>query len=380
MSNNLLIFKMKQVMLKKIKLIFFGFFMILSSYVNGQEKLPSIYSPDRPNLVNIWHRVGDYSSGLRSVEAAEISADSKLVVSGAKYGYAVMLWRTADGTMLWEKAHESEVECVTFSPDSERIATGGEDFFVRIWNTEDGEEVHKIEHPSALDGIAWSNNGNLIAAGTEGGDIYLWDGSSYEFVAKTNVGSTINSIQFSKDDERVLVGGNIKYNDPESGNRIVDGFAKLLEVDGLKTVVEYEGPEGSVKSVRMTTDEKYVATGGFDRRARVFDLETGDLLRTFYEPDKIEAVAFTLDGHFLVTGGHEDKIRFYRMRDFSLVYELETARAEYINFSNDGRLMLTGHEDSGLLSLYLMISDTHRIPGLYDKMSRMQLNNRDLQK
>jgi len=344
----------------------------------AQDDLPSIYNQQHPIIQNIWHRVGDYSPGLRSVESAEISADSRLIVSGAKFGYSVMLWRTADGELIWEKEHESEVECVTFSPDAKRIATGGEDFFVRIWNTEDGSEIHKLEHPRGLDGIAWSHNGKMIAAGTEDGDLYLWDADSYKLIGKINVGSTINSIQFNKNDDRLVVGGNIKYNDPETGERQEDGFAKLIQVDGLKVLVEYKEFHDSVKSIRMTTDEKYVATGCVDKRVRIFDLESGELVKTFFEPENIEAVDFTPDNAFLVTGGHDDVIRFYRMSDFRLVYELPTVRTEYIDFSNDGRLMLTGHEDSGLISLYMMVSDTHRIPGLYNKVANQQLENRDL--
>ncbi len=344
---------------------------------SAQNDLPSMYPKDIPIIQNIWHRVGDYSEGLRSVEAAEISADSKLIVSGAKFGYAVMLWRTADGALLWEKTHESEVECVTFSPDAKHIATGGEDFMVRIWTTELGEEVKVLEHPSALDGIAWSHNGKVLAAGTEDGDLYLWNTGTYEQIGKVNVGSTINSIHFSQNDSKVLVGGNIQTpNDDGSTN--YGGFAKLLAVDGLKTLVDYPDLAGSVKSTRMSHDEKFVASGGFDNKVRLFDLESGKLIKQFDEPYRVEAVEFTPDGYYLLSGGHDNKIRFYRMSDMDMVHTIPTPRTEYIDFSDDGRLMLTAHEDSGLISLYMMISITNKIPGLYQEMSRRQLNNRDM--
>ncbi|MFW5760460.1 MAG: WD40 repeat domain-containing protein [Cyclobacteriaceae bacterium] len=338
----------------------------------AQEDLPSMYAKDIPIIQNIWHRVGDYSEGLRSVEAAEISADSKLIVSGAKFGYAVMLWRTADGTLLWEKAHESEVECVTFSPEAKYIATGGEDYKVRIWTTEEGEEVKVLEHPSALDGIAWSHNGKILATGTEGGDLYLWNTASYEQIGKINVGSTINSIQFTKNDEKVIVGGNIDTADGKIG------FAKLLQVDGLQILMDYSGLNGSVKSARMSDDEKYLATGGFDHKVHLFELQTGKLVKRFDEPYRVEAVEFTPDGHFLLSGGHDHMIRFYRLSDLDMVHTIPTPRTEYIDFSDDGRLLLTAHEDSGLISLYMMISITNKIPGLYSEMSKRQLNNRDM--
>lgn len=92
----------------------------------------------------------------------------------------------------------------------------------------------------------------------------------------------------------------------------------------------------------------------------------------------MEAVAFTPDNQFLLSGGHQRKISFYRLSNMELAYELPTPRTEYLDFSQDGRLLLTAHEDSGLLSLYMMISDVHRVPGLYRKLENQVLDNRDL--
>ena len=358
------------------KLIILILFFTSIHSIQAQGELPSIYNPEKPFVVNIWNRVADYAPTLRSVESAEISNDGRYVVSGAKFGYAVMLWRVTDGTLLWEKAHDSEVECVVFSDDGKLIATGGEDFYLRIWEAKTGNEIHKIEHPNALDGITWSNDGKIIASGTEGGELFLWDASNYQLIGKAKVGSTINSMQFTKDDSKIAVAGNIQYFN--NGKKIYDGFAKLLNVEDLSTIREFKGPKGSVKSIRLSTNEEYVAIAGFDNTARMYNLQSAKLLHEFKESAKIEAVAFTVDNQFLLTGGHDHKVRFYRTDDFQEAHALPTPRTEYIDFSEDGRLFVTAHEDSGLLSLYLMVSETHRVPGLYDKISHQLLQNRDI--
>jgi WD40 repeat protein len=363
----------------RINIIHFFFFLEFLNFYSASAQDVSIYNPEKPVIVNLWNRVADQSSSLRAVEAAEISPNGKLAVSGAKFGYAVMLWRVADGALIWEKAHDSEVECVTFSPDGNRIATGAEDYSIRIWNTATGEVIHTIETERGLDGIAWSHDGKLIAGGTEAGDILIFDANDYRLLRKQNVGSTINSIHFTNDDSRVVVAGNIQSPNKQTGQTDYSGFAKLLDVKSLKTLNEYKGHTASIKSIRISPNQTMVATGSFDNSANLYELETGKLLNSFKESKRIEAVVFSADGNFLLTGGHNLKISFYRTSDYELVYELATPRTEYLDFTDDGRLLLTAHEDSGLLSIYMMVSDSGRIPGLYQKLSREILNNRDIQ-
>ena len=352
------------------------FLLLVSAPLRAQQD--TIYNSQVPVVVPIWHRVADFSDQLRAVEAAEFSPDGRLAVSGSKFGYKVMLWRVADGALLWENEHESEVECVVFSPDGKRIATGGEDYFVRIWDTETGEQLHQWEHDSGLDGITWSHDGTIIASGSEAGEAFLWDADSYALIGQVKVGSTINSLDFTQDDTQLVVAGNVQYPDSTTGETYYDGFASLIDVNSKKVVQHYKGHTSSVKSVRISPDERYVATGSFDSTARLYELKTGKLLHTFREPMRIEAVAFSAWGQYLLTGGHQLKISFYRTSDFALAYELPAPRTEYLDFTKDGRLLLTAHEDSGLVSVFMMLSDTQSKHGFYQRVANEQLNNRDL--
>lgn len=338
-----------------------------------------LFPAERPALIPLWHRMADFSTRLRSVEACELSPDGKYAVSGGKFGYGVYLWRVADGQLLWENYHDSEVECVVFSPDGKRIASGGEDYFMRVWDVATGAQIYAHEFTQAgIDGITWSPDGRTIVAGDEAGNAIFFDGRTYQEVARLNCGSTINSLEFTSDGSRLVVGGNVQTPDPNGpGGKRYTGFVKIIETSTRRVVADVGELGGSVKSVRWSPDETMVASGGFDSMVRLFDARTGDLLRDFSGPLKVEAVAFTPDGRFLVTGGHELAINFYRLSDGVLALKLPAARTEYLDFSTDGRLLLTGHEDSGLLSCYLLQSDVQS-RGTYQQVADEQLNNRDL--
>ena len=357
---------------------------------------PSLYPADRPIVVPLWNRVGDFSTRLRSIEAAEFSPNGRLAISGAKFGYDVILWRVVDGTAVWQRQHESEVECVGFSPDGRLAATGGEDFAVRIWDVATGDQRRVLKHPRGLDALTW--HGDTLAAGDEDGVLHLWDTAADDPADWTrrsqfDTGDTINSIAFTADGSRIVVGGNLQT--VESGTRHFVGFVKLIDAATGETIRDY-GPlaesvmengqtppmrAGSIKSVAISPDGQTVGCGGFGRACHLFDLQTGELKQTIRSEHRFEAVAFTATGHYFVVGGHEAAIRFYRMSDGQLAYEHPTIRCEYIDFTNDGRLMLTSHEDSGLLSLSLLASDLQRNSesSPYHRLANEQLDNRDLQ-
>lgn len=337
-----------------------------------------IYAVDTPVVVNVWSRVGDFSPLLRSVESVALSPDGKRAVSVSKFDGKIMVWRVADGFLQYDKALEAEIECVVFSPDGQRFATGGEDFYVRVYEATTGRELLRFLSDSSFDGIAWSHDGKTIAGGTEKGEVILLDATSLKVRQKIKVGSTVNSMQFTRDDSRLLLGGNIQTPDPQTKKTIYTGFVRLLDMKTNQVIRSYGSPQASVKSVRMTSDEKLLAAGSFDNAAYVFEVETGKLVHKFQEPKKIEAVAFSPNGHFLMVGGHQKCIVFYRLSDFQLVYKLPTPRTEYIDVSADGRLMLTGHEDSGLVSLHLFLSDMQDKGALYQQLENKLLRNKDL--
>lgn len=338
-----------------------------------------IYPDSVPRIVPLWHRVADFSPRLRAVESCALSPDGRYAVSGGKFGYGVMLWRVADGQLLWERHHASEVECVAFSPDGHRVATGGEDYFLRVWDVASGRQLAAVEQTVAgFDGVAWSPDGATIVGGDEAGNAVFIDASDYTERFRINCGSTINSLHYTPDGARLLVGGNVQTPDPAGpGGKRYEGFAKVIDPATRTVITDVGLLGGSVKSVRFAPDGKTFAAGGFDARVRVFGYPGGELRHTLPHPLKVEAVVYSPDGSYLLTGGHEEALRVYRTKDYALVMTRPAARTEYLDFSADGRLLLTAHEDSGLLSCYLLLSDV-QARGNYQQIADEQLDNRDL--
>ncbi|NUM48183.1 MAG: hypothetical protein HUU38_26040, partial [Anaerolineales bacterium] len=79
--------------------------------------------------------------------------------------------------------HAGEVTSVSWSPDSTRLVSGGEDRTVRVWDiaallagTGPAEQVHLLlAHSARVTSVVWSSNPALIASAGEDGHVWIWE-------------------------------------------------------------------------------------------------------------------------------------------------------------------------------------------------------------
>ena len=338
-------------------------------------------------LERVWARVGDTQAdpllgvdqGVASVEAAEFSPDGQLIATGAKLGFSVRLWDLA-GNLLWTNFHTNEVETIGWTRDGQYVISAGEDFEVRVWEAATGNAVTNFTLNSSIDGLRFSHDGLRMAVGDEWGLIHIFDTSDPDPVNWVEIftveqgpdqdrpgggvgHSDINSIDWTNDDRFIAVAGRNEtvrlYEVDEMGNAANNfGFIR-----------EYTGFQSSIKSTRISPDETLIAAGGQDSPEGltiIWDFATGvEVDRIAYTTNrKIEAVEWTPDGQYLITGGTEGSalnsppyenrdgygyLRAYDVDDnFKLTLEHEVFRQEYYHFNESGTQLVGGHEDGGV--------------------------------
>jgi WD40 repeat protein len=79
---------------------------------------------------------------------------------------------------------------------------------------------------------------------------------------------------------------------------------------GIREVKTFRGHSHGVWTVAYAPDGQTLASGGVDRYVRMWDIETGRLLRSLRgHTHDIRAIAYTPDGQLLATGSEDRTIR-----------------------------------------------------------------------
>lgn len=293
-------------------------------------------------------RIWDAASGrvrriltghTNAIYKADLSPDEKLIASSSR-DLTARIWDVATGRELHRlTGFRCSVKSVAFSPDGKTLATVGNDGRLRLWDVGTGEELRSLAHTDAPDAdvsvysVVFGRDGTKVYAGNGDGTISEWDAATGDETRawKAHHGNVF-ALAFSPD-HRLLA----------SAGYIGDPVVKLWDAATRGEIRAFgekktEGLLEQLKPVAFSPDGRLIAAGvvGFDEKRRryvyvrthVWRAETGEKLFTLggHEFD-VEALVFTPDNRFLLTGSADTTIKFW---------DLATGR-EARTLSNYGR-------------------------------------------
>ncbi|MBL1319764.1 MAG: hypothetical protein COA63_001710 [Methylophaga sp.] len=263
-----------------------------------------------------------------------------------------------------------------FSPDGKYVLMGDTDAPARLWDIEKNSVVYTWQNNEAIGTTtlaAFSADSKVAATVEQGGVvsdvtasfrnnveivaqdmIVLWEVATGEPMLRLTFPVRIKAIALSQHGDYLLLAlydRTVVYFDVIE-NRVL----QILEHDG-KAV---NSPINQlINAVAISPSGKYALTGGDDRTARLWRLETGEQLRSWKHENQVNIVAFYPKGGYVLTGAGNGQTHFWNMKTGEEKYILrdsfwpkEWALPDFpsfksttsaFDFSPDNKILVTGH-------------------------------------
>ncbi|HEY9643556.1 MAG TPA: WD40 repeat domain-containing protein, partial [Coleofasciculaceae cyanobacterium] len=153
------------------------------------------------------HNTPHFNSSLPLI--MRFSPDSQRLAAASWGDNTIYLWDLA-GNLLAQFKHAGGVQDLKFSPDSQQLATVGQDGIVRIWQHLEGSQQEEYRGYAGQDRIHTiqlsSANTNQVAIGTDSGRARLWDLNTQQETVLPIPASSVDGLRFSPDNRFLAIG------------------------------------------------------------------------------------------------------------------------------------------------------------------------------
>jgi len=210
--------------------------------------------------------------------------------------------------------HTGAVSCATFCADGKRALSGSADKTVRLWDLESGQELHRFEgHTEAVRCVTASPDGMRLLSGIADCSMRLWNlDDGRELRCFPGHQTWVWCAAFAADGRTLLSGSG-------THNRDIDGSpfdcrVRLWDAETGKLVRQFIGHDREVTSVAFCSKGRHVLSAGADGVARLWEANTGELVHRFIGHGKtISSMARAADERHFITGSFDRSVRVWEL-------------------------------------------------------------------
>ena len=244
-----------------------------------------------------------------------------------------------------QAGHYASVTAACYSPDGAFIATGSNDKSIILWRSSDGKQVRSFRgSPSGITGLEFDKNGSRLLSLNGSGEWILWDVTTGKFLQRKKPGNDVfTDVSFSPDGTMIVAGtreSGILVMEAASGN-----ISRTLKAVPRDNPMQQGFDYPIIRTVRFSSDGKYILAGAGDYTAILFDAETGKEITKYKKvystctSCETEAV-LSPDGKFVIAA-YSDSVKIFDRASGKFMKEFfgQGGDPEELSMSSDSRFL-----------------------------------------
>lgn len=242
------------------------------------------------------------SISQEKISSVAINPSGEWLAFGAKKLGQLLVWEwQSESYVLKQQGHYFDMNTISYAPDGQNVATGGDDGKVKVWNTVSGFcFVTFSEHSAAISSVEFAKQGQVLFSASLDGTVRAFDLIRYRnfrtFTSPTPV--QFSCLAVDPSGEVVAAGSS-------------DSFEVFLwSVQTGKLLDILAGHEGPVSSLAFSPTGSLLASGSWDKTVRVWNVFarshavepyqlSADVLAVTFRPDGKELAVSSLDGQIM---------------------------------------------------------------------------------
>lgn len=229
--------------------------------------------------------------------------------------------------------HPAGVLGVSVSTGSGLIASVDKQGRLEIWALDSGEHIRTLLKRDGFDTVDFSADGRRVVVGTHGGDVLVVNVRSGEVeMERTASNRRMFAARFSNDGSLVAAGGRnhtLNIWNVETGE-------ELRSYDVSKTVW----------SIAFSPEARFVAASIGDE-VYVWNRASGEQLQKFSHGNAAGGIAFSPDGERVAAGGASGRVRVWNLSSGDQVHSFSEHEGPvfHVSFHPDGKRLYSAGED-----------------------------------